>query len=133
MTTTINRITLGLFLGLPWAPFLIWELVLLYLRGKGIYVQTISMVAKDYGPHMNSVVYLWAGLATHYWWNGQAWATVIGGVSFWVIALLLVIFDVCLWPTDKANWAQWLTVLRHPGLWMILGALAGRFLFPQRG
>jgi hypothetical protein len=129
----VDDITLLVFLGF-WPVWLVWELVLLWLRSRpGEKPKTISMVARDRGHHLSSVAYLWGGLATHFWWPSEAWATVPGSVAFWVVALGLVVWDVDLWRMPVWAWPRWLVRVRAPLLWLILGGLAGRFLFPQRG
>lgn len=125
-----DTITLWVFLCF-WPPWLVWELVLLALRRKsGAPPKTISMVARDRGWHLSSVVYLWGGLATHFWWPAQ-WATVVGSALFWGIAVALLAWDVYLWRHEVWAWPTWRRRLRQPLLWLVIGALAGHFLFPQ--
>jgi hypothetical protein len=127
----VNTFTLFVFLGF-WPAWLVWELVLLRLRAlPGDKPKTISMVARDRGYQLNVVVYLWGGLATHFWWLGSTWATVPGAIAFWVLPLLLLVADIVLWNWPRESWPPWLRFARQPLLWLVVGALAGRFLFPQ--
>lgn len=130
----VDKITLWVFIGF-WPLWFIWEMALLIMRGTpgGEFPETISMVARDRGWHMAAIVYLWGGLATHYWWPTNTWATVPGSIIFWGIALLLLVQDVVLWNSDVSTWAKWLLWQRWPLMWLFVGLLSGRFLFPQRG
>jgi hypothetical protein len=131
----MDTVTLIIFLSF-WPVWMIWELILLWFRSDGQPVKTISMVAQGMGYRSSALVYLWSGLATHFWWPGPSWASVPGAVAFWVIALLLILEDLFLLiakirqPDDLIWWAK---VQRAPPLLMAIGALAGHFLFPQRG
>lgn len=130
----LDTITLLLFISI-WPAWLTWEITLLVMRGVpfGAFPMTLSMVAQRDGWYLNSVVYTWGGLATHYWLPRVKWATVWGSVLFWLITLTLLIQDVCLWNTDKDTWSDFLYWQRFPGLVLIVGALCGFVLFPQRG
>jgi hypothetical protein len=127
----IDTITFWVFVAI-WPVWLVWELVLLKMRASGPEKpRTISMVARDLGWRANMIVYLWAGLSTHYWWPGKAWSSVAGGVTFWLIALALLIEDLCLKKHPPAEWPTWLKWQRLPLVWLVIGLLAGHFLFPQ--
>ena len=130
MTATVDTITFWLFLGI-WPIWGVWELALLWWRGQGIRVGTISMVAKDRASKLTCLVYLWAGLGAHYWWTGPHWAPAWSALLFWAVAVGLLVEDVALWGGDKASWPAWLRWQRWPPLWLCLGVLSGRFLFPQ--
>ncbi len=105
-----------------WPIWLVWELVVLSARTK-----TISMVARDMGPRLSSMVFLWAGLAAHFWWTAEAYAGVVGTVAFWGIAAVLLTWDIILHIQGRIL-AAW---YRKPWLWLAVGTIAGRFLFPQ--
>jgi hypothetical protein len=128
----IDTITAIVFLAV-WPLWLAWELVLLRLRAtaEGQPPKTISMVARDIGWKSSCLVYLWAGLAAHYWWTGAAWGTVAGGIAFWLIAVALLVEDAILWRSPRDTWPLWLYWQRLPALWLALGLAAGRLLFPQ--
>ncbi len=130
----INQITFWVFLSF-WPVWLLWEIALLIMRGQGWaeIPDTISMVARDRGWHVSSVVYLLGGLATHFWWNSRKWASVAGSIIFWVVVLGLLGQDIYLWNSAYETWPIWLRIERWPLMWLGLGSLAGRFLFPQRG
>lgn len=143
---------MGVFLGI-WPLWLVLEIVLLVLRAKprpssevvfrrvelGELTpeqaaelllpppKTISMVAKSW--RITTVVYLWAGCAAHWWWNGPTPTTVPGGILFWLIPVGLLVGDILEWKRPD-GFRPW---YRNPLLWLVLGALAGRFLFPQPG
>lgn len=128
MTRPLDGVTLIVLLSL-FAILLVWEVVLLILRARGSRARTISMVARDYGSRMTFFVYLWSGLASHYWWNTAAWGSTWAGVTFWLIAVALLVTDIREAVSTKLNAPQphW----RHPLVWMVTGLLAGHFLFPQ--
>ncbi len=126
-----NALTLGIWL-LPWALWLVWEVYLLLRRAQpGPKVKTISMVARDMRFRITSVVYLLPGMCAHWFWLGPKNATVVGGIAFWVIALALLVQDIWLRNKPTETWPQWLLLQRDAPAWMLIGALAGRYLFPQ--
>lgn len=127
---TTNALTLGILL-LPWVLWFAWEIFVLVRRGQDVRVKTISMVARDYRFKLVSVLYLWSSMASHWWWPAPAWAPAWLGVAFWVVSLVLVVWDVILWKTSVEEWPTWLKVVRWPLAWLALGFLAGHFLFPQ--
>lgn len=154
----MNEWTLYLWLGF-WPVMLVVEMIILRWRATGPgKPKTISMVARDMGWHMNGMVYLWAMCGTHWWWNGPAWAPVWTAVLTWVILLVLLIVDYFMYRTaqiqtakDFADGLPMKTYMRSvngvvhewpytnplrlwwraPPLWLAVGALAGRILFPQ--
>lgn len=128
---TVDTITFVLFVAI-WPVWLVWELVLLRLRAtQQTPPKTISMVARDLGWKSTSLIYLWCGLAAHYWWTGTDWGGVPGGIAFWLISVALLVEDVVLWKRPRETWPRWLYWQRFPAVWMALGLLAGRLLFPQ--
>lgn len=133
----IDSITFWVFL-LVWPIWLVWELALLYWRATGTsHPQTISMVARDLGWKLSGLVYLWAGCAAHWWWNGPLLPTlvlqVVFGVLFWALAAVLFVQDYWLRYLDREFWSPFLRFQRNPLTVMVVGALCGRFLFPQVG
>lgn len=130
---TVDTVTFWVWVGF-WPAWIAWELVLLRLRAlPGDKPKTISMVARDRGWQLNSVVYAFGGLTTHFWWPSPHWGSVVGGVAFWVALLVLFGVDVALWPFSPERAPRWALWARWPLLWLVVGALAGRFLFPQPG
>jgi hypothetical protein len=125
-----DTLTLWIWLGV-WPVLGAWELVLLVLRWRGRKVRTISMVAKDRGPHLTSIVYAWTAIPAHWWWNAPRWGPDWLAVAFWVIPVALLGWDIWTWREDAASWPRWKRWTRHPLPWMAAGLLAGRFLFPQ--
>jgi hypothetical protein len=131
MTATMDSITFWVFV-LLWPVWLAWELVLLRLRAvEQDKPKTISMVARDLGWKASSIVYVWGGLATHFWWTAPGWAPAWSAVIFWFLAAALLVEDAALWGSDRSTWKGWVQVQRFPPLILGAGLLAGRLLFPQ--
>lgn len=128
----IDAATLWVWLGF-WPVWLGYEIFLLIKRGQRVNVRTLSMVARDKGWALSSAVYLWNGLASHWWVPGLSWATVPGSAAFWLIAVALAIWDGALWGRPTWAWPAWQRWARFPALVMLAGLLAGWLLFPQRG
>ena len=128
MTTT----TLVLFLS-PWGIWLVWELWILWQRRSGHGPETISMVARDFGPRLTVLTYLWGGMAAHWWLPAKAFAPTWAGVLFWAVPVALLVWDLALIHSEPKDWPMWLRTVRLPPVWLAVGALAGRFLFPQVG
>jgi hypothetical protein len=122
-----------------WPAWLILEIVLLIKRGQSTrpLPKTISMVARDMGWRVNLIPYLWSGMATHWWWlASNPYPPVLEGVLgtfFWVIGLALLIWDISLWRVSRDEYVGLGLVVRNPLTWLIVGAMAGRLLFPQVG
>lgn len=130
---SLDTLTLCIFLSF-WPVWLAWELFLIWRRRQpGPKLKLISMVARDRGWQLSSVVYTWNGLAAHFWWTGDTYATVWGSVLFWAIGVMLLVEDVVLWNRPVVTWPKWLRFQRWPLAIMALGLLAGHFLFPQIG
>jgi hypothetical protein len=127
-----NDATLIVYL-CTWAVLVIWEIVTLVRRwrwpkGQPGMPGTISMVLRDHGHRISCVVFSAVGMPAHWWWNASAWGPSWLGVSYWMITVSLLGWNIWEWKRNPAR--AW---FRDPRLWMILGALAGRFLFPQKG
>ncbi len=131
-----DSITLAVFLA-PWALFLVWELYLLAVRIWGTTKpapRTISMVARDYGWKLNSVVYTQSAMVWHWWWPGKSYGSTAGTIAFWGICAALLFLDAWVWLFKlnplEFTFTRW---LRFPLLWVVVGALAAVVLFPQAG
>ena len=130
----IDKVTVWLFVGF-WPIWLVWEFVLLKLRGANPSVDLISMVARDRGYQFTAMVFAWGSLAAHYWanWRDLPWETPIPAVTFWVLLVLACVWDFFLWNTPYATLPLWMRIVRFPGTMLFLGLLNGFLLFPQRG
>jgi hypothetical protein len=128
----MNNFTFWLVIGF-WPIWIIWELVLLILRGHDPSVGLISMVARDRSYQMASLAFAWGSLAGHFWanWRDVPWDGWYFGVSFFLLILLVFIWDVSLWNTAYASLPYWVRVARFPGVMLFLGLLNGFLVFPQ--
>jgi hypothetical protein len=133
MVELVDGLTFGIFFFGVWVILGLLEVVLLVLRRLGYRVRTISMIARDHGPNVASVVFVWNGLSAHFWLNAERGAGVLGSVLFWVIVAALLGQDWHLRKTLPRLWPTWLRWQRKPEVVMVVALLAGRFLFPQRG
>lgn len=122
-----------------WPLYLLWEGILLLKRkywdsaDDGSPPNLISGEAKIRGWQLNSIVYVWSGMASHWWWSAD-WGSTWAGITFWAIAVALLGFDIYVWKrwgAPSLEWPKWLRWARYPALWMAAGILGGRFLFPQ--
>lgn len=131
---TIDKFTFYLVLGF-WPIWIIWELILLYLRGHNPSVDLISMVARDRSYQMSALAFAWGSLAAHFWanWRYLPWTGWPFGVMFFLLILLVLIWDVALWNAPYAELPYWIRVVRFPGVMLGLGLLNGFLVFPQRG
>lgn len=134
---TINTVTFVVFVGF-WPIWLGWEMVLLYLRGKGMHVLTISMVARDRARSFAVFPFCWSGLLAHFWLNWyhtEVWRSAIPPILFWLLVATTLCVDVVLLRLKRsyADLPGWARTLRHPALQVLLGLCAGYFLFPQHG
>jgi len=115
--------------GVAW---LAWELVLVHER-----LVPISVVMKDAALRSCALPFGWCLLAGHWWVN---WDIVDRRAPFsawpvWVALLAaLVLADVAVgvWAGDRTWWPTWARVLRYPGLWALVGLVAGPLTWPQR-
>lgn len=128
--SAVNSITVVVLLT-PWALFLAWEVFVLVRRAKDVKVQTISMVALRKGSNLTSVVYVWAGMAAHWWWPSSGFAPAWASVLFWVAAMGLLVWDVAWWKRPVETWPRWAVWLKDSRIWVVAGLLGGLFLFPQ--
>jgi hypothetical protein len=128
-----DNVTFWVFIGI-WPAWLIWEIVLLALRGKGLGVDTISMVAKDRAFQMNSLAFTWGGLGAHFWINWyrtRTWSTPVPAIVFWGLIVATLVLDIILWNKPYGDMALVWRWFRNPGMQLLLGMIAGYFLFPQ--
>lgn len=127
---SVNLATKWLVVG-TWVLYAAWQLMLVVLRWRGVNVKLISMTQKDVGYSLASLVYFWAGFATHWWltWRQPVWSSPIPGILFWAIGLAYLVTDLG-WPTPHGGTSQWL-MLRYPPVVLVVGLVAGWGLFPQ--
>lgn len=119
-----------------WPIYLLWEIALLLLRGKGIHVDTISMVARDRAYQMNSMVFAWCGLAAHYWLNWYkypTWESPIPAVIFWLLVAGTLTADILLWEHPYSQLPSLVRAFRAPRVQVFWGMACGFLLFPQPG
>lgn len=128
----INRITSFVVVG-PWIVWLIWELALLWFRGKGITVNTISMEAKRIAfAHLGALAYFWGGMSAHYFlsWKRPVWNSPAPAIAFWTIGAAYLAADLL----DRGHWFGWpdfVQWIRWPPVVVLIGLAAGYLLFPQ--
>lgn len=129
----LDTVTFWLFMGI-WPFLLFWELFVLFLRSKGLDVDTVSMVARDNALRMNSMVFVWCGLASHFWlnWGGRTYSSAIPAITFWVLVAGTLVLDIVLWNKPYDSLPKMLQIYRHPAFQMIWGIVAGLVLFPQQ-
>ena len=130
----IDKFTFWLVIGF-WPIWIVWELVLLILRGHNPSVDLISMVARDRSYQMSSLAFAWGSLAAHFWanWRDVPWTGAVFGVAFFLLIALVLTWDVFLWNTPYASLPLWTRVVRFPGTMLFMGLLNGFLVFPQRG
>lgn len=130
----IDRFTFWLFVGF-WPVWLVWELVLVKLRGHDPSVDLISMVARDRAYQLTALAFVWGSLAAHFWanWRHLPWSSPAPAVAFWILIALACVWDWRLWEVPYATMPLWTRVVRFPGVMLFLGLLNGFLLFPQRG
>lgn len=131
----IDNLTFWVWVGFV-PVWLAWELLLLRWRATkelGGIPRTISMIARDRGWQLSSMVYLWCGLASHFWIPSKAYAHPVAGVAFWAVGVALLGWDFSLAGTDRAAWPKWQRWARFPALVVALGFACGWLLFPQKG
>lgn len=130
----IDKFTFWLVIGF-WPIWIVWELILLKLRGSNPSVDLISMVARDRSYQMASLAFAWGSLAGHFWmnWRDLPWHSPVLGVLFFALIAAVLVWDVTLWsvPYETLHWSA--RLVRFPGTMLILGLLNGFLVFPQRG
>ncbi len=132
---TIDSVTFWIFFGF-WPIWIIWELVLLKLRGGNTSVDLISMVARDRAYQMASIAFAWGSLAAHFFANWRElppWYGIVPSLSFWILLAAVLVWDIFLWNTPYAQLSGWIRFVRFPGTMLFLGLLNGFLLFPQKG
>ncbi len=129
---SVNKFTFAALAGILVFLFVL-EICLLILRAQGKYVGTISMVARDRTWYFVMFAFMWGGLASHWWYPASNWGTTFGSILFWVVALLLLIWDIYLFGKPVVEWPLWMRFARFPFAWCITGFIMGGLLFPQKG
>ena len=128
----LDNVTFWIFFGF-WPLWLVWELVLLYLKGKGVNADLISQEARQRGYQLTVIPFIWSALMAHFWFNWErAYSVAYPAVIFWVFVAFTLFLDYHFWNTPYNTLTGWLRVYRWPGSQAILGLLMGLLLFPQR-
>lgn len=131
----VDNLTFWIFFGF-WPLWLVWELVLLKMRGANPNVDLISMVARDRTYQMASLAFVWGSLAAHFFANWKVlppWYGTTSAVTFWVLIAVALLWDFQLWHRPYETLPLVLKYVRFPGTMLFLGLLNGTLLFPQRG
>ena len=130
----IDKFTFWLVIGF-WPIWIVWELVLLVLRGHNPSVDLISMVARDRSYQMASLAFAWGSLAGHFWmnWRDLPWSSPILGVLFFLLIALVLVWDITIWNVPYSSLHWFFRLVRFPGVMLFLGLLNGFLIFPQRG
>lgn len=115
-----------------WPLFGIREAWIWWRKRRGLDGRWLSIVAKERGPHVSAVIFMWTSQPSHWWWPVKEWGPMWAGYVFWAIPLALLGWDVATWREDAGGWPGWKRYARHPILWMVVGVLAGHFLFGQK-
>lgn len=129
----IDKATFWIFIGF-WPIYIVWELILLYMRSVHPSVDLISMVARDRSYQLTAMAFAWGSLAAHFWMNWREVpmdSPVLGVLFFGLIAAVLA-SDLLLWKTAYESLPLWARVVRFPGTMLLLGLLNGFLLFPQK-
>lgn len=127
-------------------PF-VWlaiELLVFHFRGaprpEGVSIaQTISMIARDRGWQLTSVVFFWTAMPFHWWLHlGIGWASRGGTITFWGIVAVLLAWNLVTlalgWTTAPLEeWPAWLRWVNWPVFYLLTAPPAAAFLFPQDG
>jgi len=128
----LDNLTFWIFFGF-WPVWLVWELILLYLRGKGMSVDLISMEAREQGYKLTVIPFVWSALAAHFWFNWEKpYSVPYYAIGFWLFVLFTAFLDYRFWNIPYSALTGWLRVYRWPGFQAALGLLMGFLLFPQK-
>lgn len=126
----VNVVTRWVVIG-PFVLWLVWELVLLWMREKlGMDVRLISQEARSLAHRgMASLAYFLSGLMAHFFinWTRPTWDGLIAhvlGFSWWFVGALYLAADVA-FPESRV-------FLRWPTFAALLGAVLAYVAFPQR-
>jgi hypothetical protein len=125
--------------------WLVWELVALWLRSKGVAggglegttstsVGTISMVMQHRGYQMNALPFFWSAMAAHWWFNWfgtKTWVAPYPAITFWLMVVGTLCMDAALWHTPYETLSNFAKFYRAPMVQAALGFFAAYFLFPQ--
>lgn len=119
---TGDRITEWVLVGtaLLW---LAWEGVIVWKRKQGERWKTISMVLQRRAYEFSIIPWSFGVLCGHWWWNVPNTEPIRG--EPWIYIGLV-------WLTAMVGVADWLKFRRHPALVLVVGIIAGHFLWPQR-
>ena len=133
--TAESRLWVGIFFA-AWVAFiLVVEIVLLVMRGQGKNVPTLSIYVKDGSLFAGFAPVAYGIMGGHWFVNwpltSKPWFT---GWWVWVAAMVVVIAsDAILWGRPRSEYPDWLRVVRHPGVLLLVGVALGAFCWPQRG
>lgn len=115
--------------------WLVWELIVIKMRGEGADVGTISMVMRARGYQMTALPFFWSAMMAHWWWNWihtKTWQVPYPAIVFWAMVAGTLALDIYLWHTPFNTLHPWLKFYRAPMIQCIVGFLAAYFFFPQR-
>lgn len=130
----VDDVTFWVWLG-KYPVWLVLELLLLMLRGEGVSVGTLSIVAKTRGRQLTAAIYFDTAMPIH-WWAPIGWATAWGTVVFWVLQALLLVWNIIRWRATARpveEWPRWERWLNWPVWYLAAGPAAAALLFPQGG
>lgn len=126
--------------------WLVWELVALWLRSRGIIggaidgapsmtVGTISMVMQHRAYQLNALPFFWSAMMAHWWWNWfgtKTWDIPYPAIAFWLLMASTFGLDMVLWHSPYADFHPMLKLYRAPMVQCVVGFAAAYFLFPQQ-
>lgn len=113
--------------------WLVWELVLLYLRGKGFSADLISMEAREQGYRLNVIPFVWSALMAHFWFNwARPYSVPYPAIAFWLFVAFTLYLDYRFWGVPYSTLTGFTRIYRWPGFQAGLGLVLGFLLFPQR-
>ena len=132
-----DDLTWGVFVAFG-LGLLAWEFVLLVAEARrttGPRVHTISQVVMARAKKATCVPYTWGCLASHYFpfWPRTSDPYTRWGYGLAIgLAAALLVSDVLLRGREWSSFPVWVRFARWPALWLVVGLLAGVFLFAQR-